>query len=65
MASKTVVSATYEYPDGTKETRNIGHVSPESTNENLLTMVNKFASLQDEGVKALVSAKRTDTVELM
>lgn len=65
MASSTKVSATYEHADGTKETRNIGHVSPEATNETLLNMVNKFVSLQDEGVKTLTGAKRVDTVELM
>ena len=65
MASSTKVSAIYETADGSKETRNIGHVNPEATNETLLSMVNKFVSLQDEAVKTLVNAKRTDVVELM
>ncbi|MBQ2776951.1 MAG: hypothetical protein IJF50_05565 [Peptococcaceae bacterium] len=65
MASSTKVSAIYETADGSKETRNIGHVNPEATNETLLSMVNKFVSLQDEAVKTLVNAKRVDTVELM
>ena len=65
MASKTTVSGVYEHADGTKETRSIGNVNPEATNASLLSMVNKFASLQDESVKTLVNAKRTDVIELM
>ena len=65
MASSTKVSGVYEHADGTKETRVIGNVSPEATNESLLTMVNKFAGLQDSSVKTLVNAKRTDVIELM
>lgn len=65
MASTTKVSGIYEHADGTRETRNIGNVNPEASNETLLTMVNKFVSLQDESVKTLMGAKRVDTTELM
>lgn len=65
MASETKVSLSYENVDGSKETRSINNVNPEATNETLLSMANKFYSLQDESVKTLAAVKRVDTVDLM
>ena len=65
MASKSKLTCNFEHTDGTKETRNIGNVNPEASNESLLSMANKFYSLQDDTVKTLVAAKRIDTVDLM
>lgn len=65
MASSTKVSVAYEHTDGSKETRSISNVNPEATNENLLSMANKFMTLQDSAVKSLIGAKRVDTTDLM
>ncbi|MBQ2777261.1 MAG: hypothetical protein IJF50_07140 [Peptococcaceae bacterium] len=65
MAATTKMSYGYEHADGTKETRSVSRVNPEATGEALLNLANEFMSLQDEGVKTLVSVKRIDTTELM
>ena len=63
--AKTTVKLGYAAPDGSKETRSINNINPESTGETLLSMANKFMSLQDDSVKTLSSVKRVDTTDLM
>lgn len=65
MASSTKVNITYEHTDGSKESRSINNVNPEATNEDLLSMTNKFVGLQDAAVKTLKAAKRVDSTDLM
>lgn len=63
--AKTTVKLGYTALDGGKETRSINNINPEATGETLLSMANKFMSLQDDSVKTLSSVKRVDTTDLM
>ena len=63
--AKTTVKLGYTALGGGKETRSINNINPEATGETLLSMANKFMSLQDDSVKTLSSVKRVDTTDLM
>ena len=63
MASEVTVKMQtgYNRVDGRKESRTVGRVNPDATEESILNVAEQLGSLVDPAVKSLGDVKRVET----
>lgn len=63
MASEVTVKMQtgYNRVDGSKESRTVGRVNPDATEESILNVAEQLGSLVDPAVKSLGDVKRVET----